>query len=142
MIASKDYRLLFFLMWFPLGSFAQSASSYLIGLQGDFVKTDNTRLLDKAQFGAELNYFVTDHFTGTTGFEIWTDDEISFVIGGRWYPSQDGFLRIRGLVGENEISVGGGWVKPITNNLKFEAIADFYFSIDFSIRGGLVFVID
>ena len=120
---------------------AQNSGDYLIGIQTDLVKTDNTKLLDKAQFGVEANYFVNKHFTGSAGFEIWTADEISFLLGARWYPSQDGFVRIRGLIGENDLSLGGGWVKPLNENFRFEAIADFYFKIDFSIRAGIVYII-
>jgi hypothetical protein len=121
--------------------FAQIAGDYMIGLQSDIVKTDNSKAFAKAQIGAEVNYFVTKNFTGTTGFEIWTADEISFLIGARWFPNDDAFVRIRGLIGENDLSIGGGWVKPINDKFRFEAIADFYFKVDFSIRAGLVYVI-
>ena len=120
---------------------AQDASDYTIGIQADLVKTDNTKLFDKAQLGAEVNYFVTEEFTATAGFEVWTAEEFSFVIGGRWFPVQEAFLRLRGLIGENDISLGGGWVKPVKDNLRFEAMGDFYFSVDFSIRIGLIYVI-
>jgi hypothetical protein len=122
-------------------SFGQIAGDYLIGLQMDVVKTDNTGILEKAQFGAEVNYFVTRNFTGTTGLEIWTGNDLSFLIGARWFPNEDGFVRVRGLIGENDLSIGGGWIKPINDHFRFEAIADFYFKVDFSIRAGLTYVI-
>jgi hypothetical protein len=122
-------------------SFGQIAGDYMVGLQMDIVKTDNTKIFDKAQFGAEVNYFVTKSFTGTTGFEIWTGDDVSFLIGARWFPTEDAFIRARGLIGENDLSIGGGWTKPINDRLRFEAIGDFYFKIDFSIRAGLVYIV-
>ncbi len=124
-----------------IAGYAQIAGDYLVGLQADLVKTDNSGVFEKAQFGAELNYFVTKNLTGTTGFEIWTGNDLSFLIGARWYPREDGFVRVRGLIGENDLSIGGGWVKSLNESLKFEAIADFYFKIDFSIRAGFVYVI-
>ena len=113
----------------------------MVGVQLDIVKTDNSGIFDKAQFGAEVNYFVTKSFTGTTGFEIWTGDDVSFLIGARWYPTEDAFIRARGLIGENDLSIGGGWTKPINDRLRFEAIGDFYFKVDFSIRVGLVYIV-
>lgn len=142
LIRMQLHRLLFVvLLVSSYSSFGQIAGDYLIGAQMDIIKTDNSGIFEKAQFGAEVNYFVTKNFAGTTGFEIWTGDELSFLIGARWFPNDDGFIRVRGLIGENDLSVGGGWVKPINEKLRFEAIADFYFKVDFSIRAGLVYVI-
>ena len=120
---------------------AQIAEDLAVGLQLDLVKTDNSRLFQKAQFGAEVNYFITKKITATTGFEIWTGDEISFLIGGRYYPTPETFIRVRGLVGANDMSIGGGWIKPLSETLRFEAMGDFYFNIDFAIRAGLIYVI-
>ena len=122
-------------------SFSQIAGDYMVGAQIDIIKTDNTKVFGKAQFGAEVNYFVTKNFTGTTGFEVWTGDDLSFLIGARWFPNDDGFIRVRGLIGANDLSIGGGWVKPLNEHLRFEAIADFYFKVDFSIRAGVVYLI-
>ena len=122
-------------------SFGQIAGDYIIGAQVDLIKTDNPGIFEKAQFGAEVNYFVTRNFAGTTGFEVWTGNDLSFLIGARWFPNEDGFIRVRGLIGENDLSIGGGWVKPMNERIRFEAIADFYFKIDFSIRVGMVYVI-
>lgn len=107
----------------------------------DLIKTDNSAFLRKSQFGFEGHYFITRKFTASAGFDVWTDDGISMVIGGRWYPAEDVFVRLRGLIGENDLSVGGGWSKPINESWKFEAMGDFYFSIDFAIRAGVVYVI-
>jgi len=135
------FALLMLFSLFSLHAAAQIAGDMAVGLQLDLVKTDNSRLLEKAQIGAEFNYFVNRKITATTGFEIWTGDEISFFIGGRFYPTDETFLRVRGLVGANDVSIGGGWIKPISESLRFEAIGDFYFNIDFAIRAGLTYVI-
>ena len=120
---------------------AQIAKDIIVGGSFDIIKTDNDKFLDKAQFGGELNYFFTRHITGTTGFEIWTGDDISFVVGGRWYPVEEAFVRARGLIGENDFSIGGGWTRPLNENWKFEAMADFYFEGEFAIRVGAVYII-
>lgn len=120
---------------------AQDEADYTVALHIDLVKTDNLRLFDKAQFGAEVNYFIKDRFTATSGFEIWTGDEFSFLIGGRWYPTEEAFVRARGLIGANVLSIGGGWMKPINDNFRFEAMGDFYFNVDFSIRAGIIYII-
>jgi hypothetical protein len=122
-------------------SFGQDAKDYMISMQTDLIKTDNVKLFDKVQMGVEFNYFPLENFTATTGIEVWTNDELSFTIGGRWYPAKEAFVRLRGLIGENDLSLGAGWIKPLNERLKFEAIGDFYFSVDFSIRVGIAFVI-
>lgn len=120
---------------------AQIAKDLMVGASFDIIKTDNDKFLDKAQLGGEINYFFTRHITGTAGFEIWTGDEGSFVLGARWYPIEDAFIRARGLIGENDLSIGGGWAKPLNEKWKFEAIGDFYFEGEFAIRIGGVYVI-
>jgi hypothetical protein len=128
-------------LWIANVSFGQIAHDMMVSGHLDLVKTDHTRLLEKYQFGGEVNYFATRKITATAGLEIWTGDEFSFLIGSRWFPTEDTFVRIRGLVGANDISIGGGWSKPINENFRFEAIGDFYFKIDFAIRAGVVYII-
>jgi hypothetical protein len=120
---------------------AQNTGDIIAGVNLDLIKTDNVSYLNKAQIGLEGNYFVARGLTVTGGFEIWTGDEVSFVVGGRWFVVEDAFIRLRALLGENDISLGAGWTKPISDDFRFEAIGDFYFSIDFAIRAGLVYVI-
>ena len=119
---------------------AQIANDFMIGAGADLVKTDNDGLFKKVQAGAEFNYFLHKRFTVTGAFEVWTDDEISFVLGGRWYPIDELFIRTRGLVGVNDLSVGAGWGKPLGEHFRFEAIGDFYFKGQFSIRTGINYV--
>lgn len=136
-------RLLFILCFFlTTGSIqAQIANDYMVGLSADLIKTDNDgKFLQKVQAGAEFNYFLHRRFTVTGGFEVWTADEISFVIGGRWYPTEDFFVRARGLVGENDLVLGAGWNKPLNASFRFEATGDFYFKGFFSIRAGISYV--
>jgi hypothetical protein len=112
----------------------------MVGGGFDLIKTDVSGFLGKAQFGTEVNYFLDRKFTATAGLEVWTYDKPSFVIGGRWYAMDVLFIRARGLIGVNELSIGAGWSKPVSDNFRFEAIGDFYFTVDFSIRAGLAYV--
>jgi hypothetical protein len=120
---------------------AQIAHDIILGAHADLMKTDHDELLRKAQFGMEGNYFITREFTATAGFDIWTADEISFIIGARWFPVEEAFVRARGYIGQNDLSIGAGWTRPLTPDFKFEAIGDFYFSVDFAVRIGFVYVI-
>jgi hypothetical protein len=119
---------------------AQIANDYMVGISADLIKTDTDGMLKKVQAGAEFNYFLHRKVTVTGGFELWTDDEIGFVIGGRWFPTEDFFVRARGLVGINDVNIGGGWTQPLGEHFKFEAIGDFYFQGHFAIRAGINYV--
>ena len=122
-------------------SFSQIAKDFMLGGGLDLIKSDNNSFLDKAQLGVEANYFITRKFTGTVGIEIWTADDFSFVLGARWFPIDEAFVRVRGLVGENDLSIGGGWTKPLNEFWRFEAMGDFYFRGEFAIRAGVAYVI-
>jgi hypothetical protein len=137
----KFLIILFFALATHSITHAQIANDYMVGLGADLIKTDNDGLLKKAQIGAEFNYFLLKRFTVTGAFEVWTDDEISFVLGGRWYPVDEFFVRARGFVGANDLALGAGWVKPLGESFRFEVIADFYFEGQFAIRTGISYVI-
>lgn len=122
-------------------SFAQTEHYFLIGAHVDLIKTDNDRFFDKAQAGAEVNYYFSRKFTVTTGLEYWTSDKASWVLGARWFPIDDAYFRVRGLLGEGDISLGGGWAKPLNENLRLEAMADIYFSGHMAIRVGIAYAI-
>ncbi len=131
---------LVFILIYPTAK-AQIAGDFMVGSYADVIKTDNSGFVHKAQLGAELNYFIDRKFTATAGIDIWTTKKVSLVIGGRWYPTAIFFVRARGLVGENDFSLGAGWNKPINENWRFEAISDFYFKNDFAIRVGFAYTI-
>lgn len=133
---------LFILPFLFSGTLACAQIAHDITLHGSFdlIKTDNDNFLEKTQLGSEMNYFFTRSLTGTVGFELWTSDDASVVLGARWYPIDEAFIRVRGLIGENDLSIGGGWTRPITDKWKFEAIGDFYFEAEFAIRVGAVYV--
>jgi len=125
-----------------LPSFAQSNNDIMVGGSLDLIKTNYSSFLDKAQIGLEANYFVVRHFAASGGVEFWTKDKTSFMMGMRWYANDHVFVRLRGLIGVNDVSIGGGWVKPINDSWRFEATGDFYVAdTEFAIRAGLNYVI-
>lgn len=137
----KSIALSTLIFFMPCFSVAQKAHYFLIGANADLIKTDNDGFFKKAQGGLEANYYISRKFTGTTGVEWWMDEKLSWVLGARWYPIDDAFFRMRGLLGEQDIAIGGGWAKPLCANLRVEAMADIYFSGHISIRAGVAYAI-
>jgi len=121
---------------------AQSSQDFMIGGGLDFLKTDNQELFQKAQLGFEANYFVIRKFTVTAGVDFWTDRRTSFVFGSRWYFADKFFARFRGLIGQNDFSVGAGAAIPFQKNWRFELMGDFYFEGEFAVRTGLAYIIN
>jgi len=114
----------------------------MVGGNMDLIKTDYSSFFDKGQVGLEANYFVVRHFAASGGLELWTKQKSSFMMGMRWYPHDHVFVRLRGLIGANDVSVGGGWAKPINDRWRFEAMGDFYVTnTEFAIRAGVCYVI-
>jgi hypothetical protein len=125
-----------------LFSYSQIAKDFSISVHADLIKSDNSAFFEKAQASAEVNYFISRKFTATAGAEYWTaGPQASFVMGARWFPVAEAFVRVRGLVGANDISIGGGWGKPLHENWRFEAIGDFYTGGDIAIRAGFTYLI-
>ena len=121
---------------------AQIAGDFLLAAHADLIKSDNDGYFEKIQVAAEVNYFMSRKLTATVGGEFWTFKEsTSLVMGARWYPIQEAFVRARGLIGANEISVGGGWAKPLNQNWNFEAIGDVYSGGQIAIRAGFSYII-
>jgi hypothetical protein len=120
---------------------AQHEGDVLVGINLDLIKSDYDGYFQKTQVGLEGNYFFSEKFTATAGVEVWTRDGVSGVIGVRWYPITDAYIRARALFGQNDLSIGGGWAKPMTEELRFESMADFYFNGTFCIRAGFAFLI-
>src|SRR5689334_7758672 len=106
-------------------AYSQIAKDWMIGASVDLVKSDYNEIFGKIQAGAEVNYFFSRKFTATAGVEYWTASPgTSAVMGARWYPIRDAFLRVRGLIGANDIAIGGGWAKPLNESWRFEAMGD------------------
>ncbi len=121
---------------------AQSSQDIVVSGAMDVIKTDNIKPFDKAQIGLEANYFIQRHFAVGAGAEFWTRQKNSFVMGARWYPSENFFVRFRGLIGANDAALGAGWSKALNESWRFEAIGDFYFTdVEFAARAGVSYII-
>ena len=126
---------------FSQRKYSQKANDFLVGGAFDLIKTDNEGFVQKAQVGGEFNYFITREFAATAGLDIWADNVMSLVVGARWYPIDDLFIRGRGLIGKDDLSLGAGWNRSLGSGFRFEAIGDFYFEEEFAIRVGLMYLI-
>jgi len=121
---------------------AQSTGDIMLGGGVDFIKTDNSGLFKKSQIGLEVNYFVVRHFAVGLGGEIWSNQKNSFAMGARWYANENVFIKFKGLIGANDVAIGGGYAKALTQYLRLEGMGDFYInSTEFGIRIGLGYVI-
>ena len=139
----KKYLLLLlivFLLGFAQSS-AQSTGSIMAGGGLDLLKSDIKNIADKAQVGFEVNYFLLRNYSVTGGLEIWTPGNESFILGMRWYPVENIFVRFRGLIGEkSEVSLGAGYWRNIDNHWRFEGMADLYFQGDVAFRAGVAYL--
>jgi hypothetical protein len=118
--------------------YSQRAQRVMIGAQADLIKSDNDGFFEKMQGGFEGNYYFSRKFSASAGVEWWTEDNVLLVLGGRFCPIDEAFVRVRGFIGK-DLSVGGGFAKPLSNRVRIEAIADFYFQGYIAIRGGMAF---
>jgi hypothetical protein len=137
---AKKIIILITLCFITQNGFSQKAKDFIIGSNLDLIRSDHDGYFEKVQIGAEINYFVVKDFTGTGGVEYWTREGVSAVVGARWYPIPDAFIRFRALLGANDVSLGAGWAKPLTTTWKFEAMGDFYFNGNLTIRAGIAYL--
>lgn len=137
------YRLyLILLILFNTTCFSQEKTDLLVGLQLDMVKSDYNDHFERAQISIEGNYFISEHFSFTAGGEYWTDpNQLSAVVGARWFPVKEAFIRVRGLFGAKDISIGGGWTRPMNEYWRFEAMGDLYLEGQIAIRAGITYMI-
>lgn len=121
--------------------FSQSVNDFLIGANLDLIKSNQHGYFERIQAGAEMNYFFFSRkIAGTGGVEYWTaNKQLSSVIGARWYPVPEAFVRLRALIGANDVSLGGGWAMPLNRIWRFEAMGDFYTDGHIAIRAGVTY---
>jgi hypothetical protein len=122
---------------------AQSTKDILVGAGFDLVKTDISKVFNKAQIGFEGHYFIVRHFAVGAGAELWTTGQrSSFMMGVRYYATENLFIRFRGLIGANEAALGVGWSHPLNESFRVEAMGDFYMvNTDFALRVGVAYII-
>ena len=122
-------------------SHSQSTGEFMVTGGIDIVKSDINNVFDKFQGGAELNYFLNRKFAVTGGFEYWSASANSAVLGFRWYPANNLFLRYRGLIGVDNFSFGLGYGKPLSAQFRVELIGDYYVNgNDAGLRAGVSYI--
>ena len=121
---------------------AQSKGNFLLGVGMDLYRTDNSGFAERSQIGLEGNYFFTSKFSGTIGLDFWSGRETFFVLGGRFYPIDPVFIKMKGLIGGNrDVTLGMGYQRGIGGNFSFEGGMDFYFDPgELGIRLGLAYL--
>ena len=117
-------------------SFGQRTQRLMIGVQADLIKSDNDGFFEKLQGGLEGSYYLSRKFAATAGIEGWTGDRVTAVLGARFCPIDEAFLRIRALPGK-DFTIGAGFGKFLSENVRVEAMSDFYFEGHIAIRAGI-----
>jgi hypothetical protein len=135
------FLVLISILLLPFTASSQDHGDVLLGSHMDLIKSNNEGYFEGVQIGLEGNYFLDKKIAGTAGIEIWNRQGLSGVLGGRWYPTPDAYIRMRGLLGANDLSIGGGFAKPIGELIRIEAMSDFYFDGNFTIRAGFAFLV-
>ena len=111
-----------------LPTYSQTAGNIMVGGGLDLIKSDINGFAEKVQLGFEANYFINRNFGISGGFEIWSGggNNNSAMVGLRWYPIQKFFLRFRGLIGQDDFGIGGGYSHVLNANWRLEGMADYY----------------
>lgn len=119
-------------------SFAQRTQRLMICVQADLIKSDNDGFFEKLQGGIEGSYYFSRKFAATAGIEGWTGDRVTPVFGARFCPIDEAFFRIRALPGK-DFAIGAGFGKFLSENVRVEAMSDFYLEGHIAIRAGIAF---
>jgi len=118
---------------------SQQAQKITVAFHSDLIKSDNDGFFEKVQGGLEGSYYFSRKFAATGGVEWWSDEGKIFVLPGmRFYPTEEAFVRIRGLLGK-DLSLGAGFAKPLSENFRIEAMGDLYFEGHITIRAGIAY---
>lgn len=105
----------------------QAGGSFLVSAGGDLIRTDLHKILERAQFGAEVNYFYLHQLSFSGGYEYNINNPNQVTAGLRYYPLEPIFLRARALLGNGaDLGIGGGYTYNLTYRLRLEGITDYY----------------
>lgn len=116
----------------------QRAQRVMLAGHADLIKSDNDGFLEKVQGGFEGSFYLSRKFAISTGIEWWTDSGVILIPGLRFCPIDEAFLRVRGLIGK-DLSIGGGFAKPLSGKFRIEATGDLYFDGHIAIRAGVAY---
>lgn len=126
-------------IWFLLFTLSLSGGSVYAQLRqgtimihagADAYKTDNDplKIADKAQLGAEINFFVATQLPLNAGVEIQSKGNTALTLGLRYYLAKPVFLRFRGFLSkETDVALGIGYSRFFTSRWALEVLGDYYF---------------
>ena len=118
--------------------FSQQAQRLMLGAQADLIRSDNDGFFEKVQVALEASLYLSRKFAVSGGMEWWTAHRPIPAFGVRLCPIDEAYVRIRWLL-RRDISLGAGFSRPLNDNIRLEAMADFYFTGNIAIRGGIAF---
>lgn len=105
----------------------QAESSILVSGALDLAKSDIPGVIRRYQIGTEVNYFYLYNLSFSGGYEFNYARPNQVSLGGRFYPWEPLFLRVRGLIGsESDLSLGAGYTHNLTYRLRLEGMVDYY----------------
>jgi hypothetical protein len=105
----------------------QAGGSFLVSTGLDAVRTDLSEVLERAQFGAEVNYFYLHHLSFSGGYEYNINHPNQVTAGLRYYPLEQAFLRARALLGNGaDLAMGAGYTYNLNYRLRLEGMTDYY----------------
>lgn len=140
----KGLLVLFLLLIIQFDLRAQKADEWFLSGGVDLYRTNNYGFVKKVQAGVEANYFLINRFSLTCGADIWQPGPVSFVVGGRIYPSEHFLLRGRGFINlaGGDFAAGAGYTYQIVDKWNLEPFVDYYFiQKEFAIRIMITYVL-
>jgi hypothetical protein len=102
------------------------------------------KVLERAQLGAEINYFYLHHLSFSGGYEYNINHPNQVTAGLRYYPLEPVFLRARALLGNGaDLAMGAGYTYNLNYRLRLEGMTDYYLQRQaLGIRVGLAILIN
>lgn len=122
----------------------QAEGSYMISGAFDLGRTDAPGVIRRYQIGLEANYFHWYNISFSGGYEFNYDGPNQVTLGGRYYPLEPAFIRMRGLVGKDgDIAFGAGYTLNLSYRVRLEGMVDYYAVSNVAgLRAGLSFLIN
>ncbi|WP_200975326.1 hypothetical protein [Echinicola sp. 20G] len=134
-----------FLFWVSEDAQAQQAEgSYLVSGAFDLARTDAPGVIRRYQIGLETNYFHWYNISFSGGYEFNYNRPNQVTLGGRYYPLEPAFIRMRGLIGkDSDLAFGAGYTLNLSYRVRLEGMVDYYAVSNVAgLRAGISFLIN
>ncbi|MBD8491043.1 hypothetical protein IFO69_19980 [Echinicola sp. CAU 1574] len=133
------------LLWGSEDAQAQQAEgSYLVSGAFDLARTDAPGVIRRYQIGLEANYFHWYNISFSGGYEFNYNRPNQVTLGGRYYPLEPAFIRMRGLIGkDSDLAFGAGYTLNLSYRVRLEGMVDYYAVSNVAgLRAGISFLIN